>query len=229
MKHSRSKLRLATLVSHPIQYQAPLFRALARHPDVDFTAVFFSEHGLAPTLDPGFGRGGKVVTGFSSDPRDTASSLVRRPDGRLVVAGGHSGSGSTAQSDLAFAQYRADGKLDARFGNAGRLLTDLGESEEVAGVALQADGKLLALGLESGGRFRLALARYRAPAVCVVPRVLHRSLRRARRALSQAGCPIGRIAKRRSKRPAGVVIGQKPRAGARLMRGAVSLVVSRGR
>ncbi len=51
-----TKVRLASLVSHPIQYQAPLFRALARHPDVDFTAVFFSTHGVAPTLDPGFGR-----------------------------------------------------------------------------------------------------------------------------------------------------------------------------
>jgi glycosyltransferase involved in cell wall biosynthesis len=51
-----SKLRLASLVSHPIQYQAPLFRALARHPDIDFTAVFLSQHGLMPTLDPGFGR-----------------------------------------------------------------------------------------------------------------------------------------------------------------------------
>jgi glycosyltransferase involved in cell wall biosynthesis len=51
-----SKLRLAGLVSHPIQYQAPLFRALARHPDVDFTAVFLSDHGLQPTLDPGFGQ-----------------------------------------------------------------------------------------------------------------------------------------------------------------------------
>jgi len=51
-----SKLRLASLVSHPIQYQAPLFRALARHPDVDFTAVFLSTHGVQPTLDPGFGQ-----------------------------------------------------------------------------------------------------------------------------------------------------------------------------
>jgi glycosyltransferase involved in cell wall biosynthesis len=50
------KLRLASLVSHPIQYQAPLFRALAGHPDVDFTALFLSDHGVRPTLDPGFGR-----------------------------------------------------------------------------------------------------------------------------------------------------------------------------
>lgn len=33
-------LRLAFLTTHPIQYQAPVFRALAREPGVEFTALF---------------------------------------------------------------------------------------------------------------------------------------------------------------------------------------------
>jgi glycosyltransferase involved in cell wall biosynthesis len=49
-------LRLAGVVSHPIQYQAPLFRCLASHPDIDFTAIFLSEHGIRPSFDAGFGR-----------------------------------------------------------------------------------------------------------------------------------------------------------------------------
>jgi glycosyltransferase involved in cell wall biosynthesis len=52
----RRALRLAGLVSHPIQYQVPLFRCLSAHPDVDFTAIFLSEHGVRPSFDPGFGR-----------------------------------------------------------------------------------------------------------------------------------------------------------------------------
>ena len=52
----RRQLRLAGLVSHPIQYQAPLFRCLAARPDIDFTAIFLSEHGVRPSFDPGFGR-----------------------------------------------------------------------------------------------------------------------------------------------------------------------------
>jgi len=52
----RRQLRLAGLVSHPIQYQAPLFRRLASHSDVDFTAIFLSQHGVQPSFDPGFGR-----------------------------------------------------------------------------------------------------------------------------------------------------------------------------
>jgi glycosyltransferase involved in cell wall biosynthesis len=49
-------VRLAAVVSHPIQYQAPLMRALARRGDVDLEVLFLSDHGLAPTHDPGFGR-----------------------------------------------------------------------------------------------------------------------------------------------------------------------------
>ena len=49
-------MRLAYLVSHPIQYQAPLFRELARRPGVDFTALFCHDHGVQPTFDAQFGR-----------------------------------------------------------------------------------------------------------------------------------------------------------------------------
>lgn len=49
-------IRLAYLTSHPIQYQAPLFRALAREPGVAFEALFCNLHGLAPSFDSGFGR-----------------------------------------------------------------------------------------------------------------------------------------------------------------------------
>lgn len=49
-------MRLAYVTSHPIQYQAPLFRELARTPGVEFEALFCHNHGLDATFDPGFGR-----------------------------------------------------------------------------------------------------------------------------------------------------------------------------
>lgn len=49
-------LRLAYLTSHPIQYQAGLFRALARADGVTFKAFFCTDWGLENQLDPGFGR-----------------------------------------------------------------------------------------------------------------------------------------------------------------------------
>jgi glycosyltransferase involved in cell wall biosynthesis len=48
--------RLAAVVSHPIQYQAPLLRALAQRGDLDLTVLFLSDHGVRPTHDTGFGR-----------------------------------------------------------------------------------------------------------------------------------------------------------------------------
>ncbi len=47
--------RLAVLTSHPIQYQAPLFRRLASHPRVDLTVYFCSDQGVAATRDREFG------------------------------------------------------------------------------------------------------------------------------------------------------------------------------
>lgn len=51
------KFRLAIITSHPIQYQAPLFRALAAEPDIDLTVFFGSDHGVSSNkVDPGFGK-----------------------------------------------------------------------------------------------------------------------------------------------------------------------------
>jgi len=51
------KFKLAFLTTHPIQYQAPLFRVLASHPEIDLTVYFCSKLGLESnaTIDPGFG------------------------------------------------------------------------------------------------------------------------------------------------------------------------------
>lgn len=51
-----SRPRLAILASHPIQYQAPLFRALTEGGRIDLEVLFLSDFGLEPTFDPGFGR-----------------------------------------------------------------------------------------------------------------------------------------------------------------------------
>jgi glycosyltransferase involved in cell wall biosynthesis len=47
--------RLAAITSHPVQYQAPLFRLLARHPRVDLTVCYGARWGLDAALDQGFG------------------------------------------------------------------------------------------------------------------------------------------------------------------------------
>ena len=47
--------RVACLVSHPIQYQAPMFRHLAAHPGIDLTVFFLSDLSLHGYRDSGFG------------------------------------------------------------------------------------------------------------------------------------------------------------------------------
>ncbi len=49
-------LRLAYLVTHPIQYQAPLLRRLAREPGLDLTVFFCSDFTAKKFLEPAFGR-----------------------------------------------------------------------------------------------------------------------------------------------------------------------------
>ena len=49
-------VRLAYLVSHPIQYQAPLLRLIAAEPGISLKVFFRSPMGLKPYADAGFGR-----------------------------------------------------------------------------------------------------------------------------------------------------------------------------
>ncbi|WP_260705404.1 glycosyltransferase family 4 protein [Edaphobacter flagellatus] len=51
----RDAVRLAYLVSHPIQYQAPLLRRIAREPDIDLTVFFGSDFSVRGYKDEGFG------------------------------------------------------------------------------------------------------------------------------------------------------------------------------
>jgi glycosyltransferase involved in cell wall biosynthesis len=50
------KYRVAYLVTHPIQYQAPLLRLIAAQPDIDLTVFFQSDLSLKAYRDEGFGR-----------------------------------------------------------------------------------------------------------------------------------------------------------------------------
>ena len=48
-------VRVAYLVSHPIQYQAPLLRRISQEPDIDLTVFFGSDFSVRDYKDEGFG------------------------------------------------------------------------------------------------------------------------------------------------------------------------------
>ena len=48
-------MKIGILSSHPIQYQAPLFRELAQR-RIEFEALFCHDHGVKASVRSGFGR-----------------------------------------------------------------------------------------------------------------------------------------------------------------------------
>ena len=54
-RNSQPRVRLAYLVSHPIQYQAPLLRRIALDPQIDLTVLFGSDFSVRGYKDQGFG------------------------------------------------------------------------------------------------------------------------------------------------------------------------------
>ncbi|MGW6919459.1 calcium-binding protein [Kitasatospora sp. NPDC054939] len=111
-------------------------------------------------LDTAFGTGGRVTTDFGGGS-DEARGVVVQSDGKIVVAG-YAG----ATDDFALARYNPDGSLDAGFGTGGRVTTDFnGGSDEARGLALQSDGKIVAVGrseVPEAGFGWFSLARYNA-------------------------------------------------------------------
>jgi uncharacterized delta-60 repeat protein len=105
-------------------------------------------------LDPTFSGDGKQTTSFGFGT-STAAAIVRQPDGKLVVAG-------TDASDFVLARYNPNGSLDTTFSGDGKQRTDFSGdsgSDEAAGVALQANGKIVVVG-GGGPNADFALARY---------------------------------------------------------------------
>src|SRR5207342_3344037 len=113
----------------------------------------------AGDLDPTFGRGGRVTTDFTPHG-DIAGGVAIQADGRIVIVGTAGYFGSNPK--FALARYRPNGSLDTSFGGDGRVTTDFTVGFDGAnGVAIQADGKLVAAGQSGGSNAKLALARYR--------------------------------------------------------------------
>jgi len=118
-------------------------------------------------LDATFGTGGTVLAdlggGTSGWDEEFASAVVLQRDGRIVIAGqSNPGDGD----NFAVARFNTNGSLDAGFGTGGKVVTDVsgtGGIDEARAVALQGDGRIVAVGVaKTGGAttYDFALARY---------------------------------------------------------------------
>jgi uncharacterized delta-60 repeat protein len=114
------------------------------------------------SLDTSFGGDGKVTTAFSADEDGSGMDAIQT-DGKIVVAGVAAYESSNPK--FALARYNPDGSLDTTFGGDGKVTTDFSPHTDYAdGVAIQADGKIVAAGIsgEGGSNPRFAVARYLA-------------------------------------------------------------------
>jgi uncharacterized delta-60 repeat protein len=108
------------------------------------------------SLDPGFGSGGIVLTDLAECDRAFAAALEE--DGKIVTAGQVA---SGTASDFAILRFNPDGTPDMDFGTGGVVTTDFGAEDLALGVALQADGKIVAVGgMDTGTGGQFAVARY---------------------------------------------------------------------
>jgi len=120
----------------------------------DFALARYNTDG---SLDTSFNSTGMVTTAIGAG-EDMATSVAIQSDGKIVAAG-YSYNGTN--NDFALARYNADGSLDTTFGMGGIVTTTIGSDSGVCGVAIQANGKIIAAGYSwDGTNINLALARY---------------------------------------------------------------------
>jgi uncharacterized delta-60 repeat protein len=143
--------------------------ALARY---NLNGVIDTTFGGAGTLSPG-----RVLTDFRQlpdgrQPNDSASSVVIQNDQKIVAAG--FSESPNGDLNFALARYNTDGIIDVTYGSShildpGRVMTDFGSmpnqaAEQIWGIALQTDGKIVAVGQSNApippGDENYALARY---------------------------------------------------------------------
>jgi uncharacterized delta-60 repeat protein len=127
-----------------------------------FLVLLLAGSGVAAPgdLDPHFGTGGVVMTDVS--PTHFSSSVgavALQPDGKIVAGGDAVNSGQLA---FALARYNANGTLDSSFGTGGQVITAVGTSDVVDGLALQPDGKIVAAGYATNATNDFAVVRYNA-------------------------------------------------------------------
>lgn len=126
-------------------------------PSSEFALARYEPDG---SLDPTFGNGGIVQTGFYG--QDQLAGIVAQPDGKIVATGsaGVGGHGLDT-STMALARYEPDGSLDPTFGTVGEVTTNPERHYEGGPPALQ-HGEILVAGSTSkkGNSWFPVLARW---------------------------------------------------------------------
>ena len=124
----------------------------------NFAVARYTSNGV---LDTTFSRDGLTQIDFGNCCQ-SATKVLLQSDGKIIVVGGSNGESS--DDDFLLARLSARGSLDNTFGVGGEVRTSFGDLNGGAnGAALQADGKIVAVGFQATftNQFaNFALARY---------------------------------------------------------------------
>ena len=118
-----------------------------------------ADKGGGGQLDASFKfRGRIILTDVGRGTFEAAYAIAVQPDGKIVAVG-FSTPAVGPSSDFALVRYESTGRVDRRFGDNGRVLTDFtgGSMDQAFGVAIDSIGRIVVAG-SSGSDF--AVARY---------------------------------------------------------------------
>jgi uncharacterized delta-60 repeat protein len=108
-----------------------------------------SVFGLAPgDLDPTFSGDGLLIDYINGVGADfyTARAVAIQPDGKILIGG-------AAGTYLALARYNTDGSPDSSFGTEGKVTTIVDDYFEIQAIAVQTDGKIVAVACNPNAAF----------------------------------------------------------------------------
>jgi len=109
-------------------------------------------------LDNSFSGDGKVFV--STGNFSSSRSVLVQPDGKILVAGSVVELGA---NNFLVLRFLTDGTMDLSFSGDGKQITDFGADESIEALALQPDGKIVAVGSTlSGAQADFAIARYQS-------------------------------------------------------------------
>ena len=118
-------------------------------PDIQSTAAAVARYDANGAPVAGFGANGQELVNFLGPGVNDAAGVVVQPDGKVVTAIYLSPTGGPifGEHELALVRYNVNGSLDTTFGIGGatRLAIGDGIGSSVNGLAVQPDGKILAV------------------------------------------------------------------------------------
>jgi|GEM_PF-1978703 len=127
----------------------------------DLALTRLNTNGLVDTATFGANGKGGTTTLIPPDFQNSQGALVIQPDGRIIVGGVTTSGSNYTNKNLTLARYTANGNLDTTFGGTGVVITDFGNNEQVDGLVVQADGRILVAGKTSNlDSSDVLLARY---------------------------------------------------------------------